>query len=102
MSRKSGGKTAALRNETVHGLSRFAVSPKRLGAVSSAACVRLAILPRARQCAARRDSRVVSARLARARKHARFGHAASELTCLECGGLAAAFTADDRFRKRSR
>jgi|SRR6266404_4078792 hypothetical protein len=52
-------------HETVHGVSRFAVSPKRLGAVSAAAFARPTILPLAHKYAARRAPRAIRARLSR-------------------------------------
>jgi len=53
-------------HETVHGVSRFAVSPKRLGAVSADAFARRALLPLAHECAAGRAARAVRARVSRA------------------------------------
>jgi hypothetical protein len=63
----------------VRGVSRFAISAKRLGAVSAAARERASALPRARECAARSVARVVRARLSAAGKTASLGRAAGEL-----------------------
>src|SRR5689334_5079483 len=71
-----------LDHEPVHGLSRFADLPQRLGAVSALACARATLLPHAYQRLSGRDARPIRARLLstqRAGSSERSGHEASEL-----------------------
>src|SRR5579859_4347309 len=90
-------------DEAVCGLSRFAHSPKRLGAVSAAAGARTAVLPAPRRRAIRRDPWPLHARLSGAPRcaAARDATAARALIFMECGGLATAFEANVSPNKRA-
>ena len=68
-----------LDHETVRGVSRFAISAKRLGAVSAAARERASALPRACEFAARSAARVARARLSTHGQAAILRRAAGEL-----------------------
>jgi hypothetical protein len=74
----------------VHGLSRFAALPKRLGAVSAAMRARRTILPGARQRLAGRIAGAVGGRVYARRKIASINPSSGELIYLECGSPAAA------------